>query len=219
MTDTPTDPPPTLFFLLGDSISLQYGPFLAEMLADRFVLQQKEGQERALANLDLPVGANGGDSSHCLRYARASQRLRDDPPRYFLLNCGLHDIKADPATGSLVTPPDLYTANLRDLVQLLQSLGTRLIWLSTTPVDEAAHNPPSAGFFRFNRDVQRYNQAAADVMARARVPVIDLHRFTLSLGTPAQTLYDGRHAHEPVRRLQAAYIAGWLDASLPSIHR
>ena len=206
-------------FLLGDSISLQYGPFLADMLADRFLLQRKEGQDQALANLDLPVGANGGDSSHCLRYVQASDRLREINPPHFLLNCGLHDIKADPATGQTQTPLDQYTANLHALIEVLRTRGTSPIWLTTTPVDEAAHNPPSAGFYRYNRDVRRYNQAAAEIMQTARVPVIDLHRFTLSLGPPADTLYDGRHAHESVRRLQAAFIAGWLAHALPDTPR
>lgn len=45
-------------------------------------------------------------------------------------------------------------------------------------------------------------------MADAGVPTVDLHTFTADLGP--DLFCDHVHFTEPVRRLQAAFIAGWL---------
>jgi len=55
-------------------------------------------------------------------------------------------------------------------------------------------------------------------MLISETPSIDLYRFTLSLAEDVQALEslyeDHVHFTQPVRRLQAAYIAGWLEATL-----
>ena len=50
-------------FVIGDSISIQYGPYLQKALAPWCGYARKSGEEAALKNLDNPMGANGGDSS------------------------------------------------------------------------------------------------------------------------------------------------------------
>jgi hypothetical protein len=48
-------------------------------------------------------------------------------------------------------------------------------------------------------------------MSRAGVPIVDLAGFTLSLGDPEEIFVDHVHYKEPVRALQAAFLAGWLN--------
>lgn len=199
-------------FVLGDSISIQYGPFLETMVAGAFDYARKSGLEQALQNLDTPQGANGGDSRMCLKYLKAvlpSGELRAD---LLLLNCGLHDVRIKPGTTltAVQVPLTEYRANLTEIVTLLAQHNMQMAWVRTTPVDETQHNAPGQGILRYNRHVDEYNAAADEIMNMNGVPMIDLHGFTLSLGAPAETLKDGRHFHEPVRRLQAAYIAGWV---------
>ncbi len=63
-------------------------------------------------------------------------------------------------------------------------------------------------FKRYNRDVIAYNHAAGRVMRQANVPIIDLYKFSMSLG---EDIYcDHVHFKEEIRRLQAAFIAGQL---------
>jgi hypothetical protein len=86
-----------------------------------------------------------------------------------------------------------------------------LVWVRTTPCDEAVHNTrPGMTFHRFAADCAAYNAVADEVMAAAGVPTIDLHSFTASLG--GEVYCDHVHFHEAVREKQGAYIAGWVDA-------
>jgi len=124
------------------------------------------------------------------------------------VNCGLHDIKTNPATGAKQVPLDQYRTNLRAIVALL---GAKLIWIRTTPCDERVHNArPGMEFFRYAADGLTYNQAADEIMAAADVPVIDLYTFTVNLGP--ELYCDHVHFHEAIREKQAAFIAGWLGA-------
>jgi hypothetical protein len=201
-------------FVLGDSISIQYGPYLQAMLAGRFAYDRKTGEEEAVRDLDIPLGANGGDSRMCLAYLNKRCTEPAFKPDIFLLNCGLHDVKSDPRTAEKQVPILEYVANLTAMLDLMQP-RCRVVWVRTTPVNEPQHNTPIMTFHRFNADIDRYN-ARADALMRTRgVASIDLHRFVRTLGPLGDLLQDGRHYHEPIRRLQAAFIAGWLDAHHP----
>jgi hypothetical protein len=90
------------------------------------------------------AGANGGDSRHCLEYLHSEAKKGD--PRIvgavFLLNCGLHDMRTDPKTGAKQVPIDVYKSNLYELVAVARGeLGaSAVVWMRTTPVDDAIHN-------------------------------------------------------------------------------
>jgi lysophospholipase L1-like esterase len=196
-------------YVIGDSISIQYGPYLEQALRGVMEYGRKEGEEEALLNLDHPQGANGGDSSMVLDFLRARERAGGIAADLLLLNCGLHDIKTNPATGEKQVPLERYCENLEAIVALVPRLGPALAWVRTTPCDERVHNSrPGMAFHRFAADCAAYNQAADQVMAAYGVPAIDLHTFTANLG---EDLYcDHVHFHEHVRARQAAFIAGWL---------
>jgi lysophospholipase L1-like esterase len=190
--------------VLGDSISIQYGPHLRAFLGDAFEYSRKEGD---IGPLDRPQGANGGDSDMVLHYLRGglAEGRRWD---VLLLNCGLHDIKTDPATMVCQVPLVRYARNLEEIVGVAGGIAPHLVWVRTTPVVTAVHNARTATFRRFAEDVESYNRVADGVMAARGVPSIDLHGFTLNLGP---NLYaDHVHFTEPVRVAQAAFIAGWL---------
>ncbi len=195
-------------YVLGDSISLHYGPYLQACLNGIMVYERKEDTDAALANLDVPQGANGGDSSMVLAFLQAKARCGGMDADVMLLNCGLHDIKTDPVTGAKQIPLPQYEQNLNAILDLSATLRPQLIWLRTTPCDEAVHNRPGMAFHRFAADCAAYNRAADTIMRARGVPVIDLYTFTSNLG---DDLYcDHVHFHEHIRQQQAAFIAGWL---------
>ena len=195
-------------YLIGDSISLHYGPYLQAYLDGVMTYARKEGEDEALLNLDNPQGANGGDSGMVRAFLAAKVAAGDLDADLLLVNAGLHDIKTDPVTGARQVPLDQYAANLRAIVDLAATLPARLVWIRTTPCDERVHNRPGMDFHRFAADCDAYNAAADAVMAAAGVPVIDLHTFTRNLGPD---LYcDHVHFHEQVREKQGAFIAGWV---------
>jgi len=201
-------------FVLGDSISIQYGPFLELMLAGNFLYSRKSGEEEALRNLDIPQGANGGDSGMCLGYLRGVLGAGQFKADLLLLNCGLHDVKRKPDDphGPTQVSIDDYRGNLQAIVELLREHRLPMIWVRTTPVCESQHNVPGSGIIRYQKDVDRYNAVSDAIMSEEGIYSIDLAGFSLTQGTPAEILHDGRHFHEPIRKLQAAHIAGYLIA-------
>lgn len=195
-------------YIIGDSISIQYGPYLQRAVEGVMAYARKEGETEALLNLDNPQGANGGDSSMVLAFLQGLQRHDGVDADLLLLNCGLHDIKTNPQTGQRQVPIDQYVANLRAIVDLVATMGPTLVWVRTTPCDERVHNQPHMTFHRFAADAAAYNAVADAIMTAAGVPMIDLYTFTRNLGPD---LYcDHVHFHEAVRAQQAAFIAGWL---------
>lgn len=190
-----------LLHVLGDSISMQYGPYLEKML------QGVMHYSRKLPASTEPDSANGGDSSMALAYLR--ERIGQAPTfDVLLLNCGLHDIKHNPGVdGTQVALAD-YPGNLRAMLALAGQHKVRVVWVRTTPVADEIHNSRSASFKRYNADVLAFNAAADQVMAEAGVAVIDLYTFTANLGPD---LYiDHVHFNDAVRMQQAAFIGGRL---------
>jgi lysophospholipase L1-like esterase len=199
---------PLRLYVLGDSISIQYGPYLECYLGEGFSYARKTAEEEAALPVSRPQGDNGGDSSMVLEFLMARQRTGGIAADLLLLNCGLHDIKTDPERGAKQVPLEQYEANLRAIVGLVRAMELALMWVRTTPCDERVHNQLHMSFHRFAADVHDYNAIADAVMSENEIPAIDLHTFTASLGPD---LYcDHVHFYEPVRQQQAAYIAGWI---------
>jgi hypothetical protein len=197
-------------FVIGDSISVQYGPYLERYLARQFVYARKTCAEPGLHGLDVPQDANAGDSSQVLLYLRTMQQAGGIKADLLLLNCGLHDLRTNPVSGAKQVPLAQYVDNLGEIVLLVQAMGREPVWMRTTPCDEKVHNTRDVGFHRYAADCRAYNEAADRVMADAGVESIDLYNFTLNQGPD---LYcDHVHFHEHIREKQAAYIAGWLEA-------
>ena len=196
-------------YVIGDSISIQYGPYLERALQGVMHYARKEGEAEAQLNLDRPQGANGGDSRMVLAFLQGSQEPGGIDADVMLVNCGLHDIKTDPLTGTKQIELAAYQENLRNIVVTVRAMGPLLVWLRTTPCDEQVHNHRQVSFHRFAADCALYNEAADAIMHAAGIPSIDLHTFTANLGP--DLYYDHVHFHETIRAQQGAFIAGWLN--------
>jgi len=203
-------------FIVGDSISIQYGPYVKALTADYLHYDRKRGEAEALVDLDKPVGANGGDSSMVLAYLleEQSKGVQYD---VLLVNCGLHDIKTDIVTKEKQISLNEYANNLERIVEIAQTMSRQFIWVKTTDAVEEVHNKPDSSFHRFHEDVVTYNACADEIMEKHGVPTIDLYTFTRTFGEEAYC--DHVHYNEEIRRLQAAYIVGFLDLELNSTFR
>ena len=207
-------------FVIGDSISMHYGPDLERYLAGQYVYDGKRDAAGAVTgsgSLDVPTGPNGGDSSMVLSYVRQRRKEGGLPAEVLLLNCGLHDIKVDLITGRRQVDLGQYCENLMAILSELRVMNVSCVWVRTTPVIDERHNQPGKSFHRFASDVSAYNSAADVVMAQQQVPTIDLHTFSEKLLPHA--LIDHVHYDEPARALQAAFIAGALLALRPQLLR
>lgn len=200
-----------LVYVIGDSVSVQYGPSLERALFGFYRYDRKRGEAEALLNLDVPLGANGGDSVRCHEYLRAFLSNAEILPDVLLLNCGLHDIKRDIETHEIQVPLSLYRSNLEQIIRLCRDKGVLPVWIRTTPVVDAIHNSkPRIEFHRFASDVLTYNVCADEVMMSAHVPIIDLFTFTRNLGDDATLYCDHVHYREAIREKQGLFLAGFL---------
>jgi hypothetical protein len=187
--------------VVGDSISIHYGPYLQTMLTGIMTYSRKTAPDGSLDDR-----ANGGDSSMVLDYLRSLQ-----PDRLFdslLINCGLHDIKRAVTTPVLQVPLDRYEANLHQILVETRRLAAITIWVRTTPVIDERHNRLNTTFQRFGADVEAYNAAADRIMEERGITTIDLFTFTRNLGPDVYS--DHVHYTTEVRMQQAAFIAGHL---------
>jgi lysophospholipase L1-like esterase len=198
-------------FVVGDSISIQYGPYLEKYLVGNAGYNRKNDApgQKAEANLDYPTGANGGDSQMVLAYLKTKVAEPDFRPDVLLLNCGLHDIKFDPKTKTHQVDSVSYRQNLHAIYALLKKHTVPIVWVRSTAVVDSIHNSRSTTFHRHAMDLEAYNCIADEVWRVHRVPIIDLYKFTINL--PGNNYIDHVHYNENTRSLQAAYIAGCIN--------
>lgn len=198
-------------FVIGDSVSIHYGPFLKKMIEDKFNYDRKRGTHEALIDLDTPVGANAGDSRMVLSYLH-EEHSKNTKYDVLLLNCGLHDIRVDRETQEIQIKIEEYKENLIEIIKLSKIMSNKFIWIGLTPVVDKVHNSRKEGFLRYSKDAKNYNNAALQLMKEYDVPYIDMYNFTKNLGE--DVYFDHVHYKEEVRKLQAAFIAGHLNCSL-----
>lgn len=198
-------------FLVGDSISIYYTPFLQADTTKLVQFSRKTSPtpETIAQQLGDP-NVQGGDSRMVLKYLKGRYEDRAFNPDVVVINCGLHDIKRIPATNAIAVDAPEYHDNLGAILSLVQSRGGQLVWVNTTPVNDARHNSLSKEFYRYNADVKRYNEIAATLFRQRHVPVINLYDFTAQLGE--NHYIDHVHFDESTRMLQAAFIAGYLNS-------
>ena len=201
-------------FVLGDSISLGYGPFLEKMIGSQFSYSRKTGAEPQVKDSKEwgVAHPNGGHSTSEKSYI---ELMTTDPkwrPDVMILNAGIHDLTTmDPVTQVKQIPLNLYIQNLSAVLDIMARRKVQVIWVNTTAVNEDYYREHKMDVKHYNADVDEFNAAAAKLMAQRGVPVIDLHAFTQSLGGK-EVFADMCHFTETTERLQAAYIAGYLAA-------
>ena len=190
--------------LIGDSISQGYTPFVKEMMADTAQVVRIPGNGRntgfALTKIEEWLGETKWDVIH--------------------FNWGLHDLcyrhpdskvygNRDKVKGKITHTPEVYEANLEQLVIRLKKSGAKLIWATTTPVP-----PGEAG--RFVEDAVRYNHVAATVMKRHRITVNNLHDALLPRFAEFASLPGDVHLTKDGYRFLAEHVVSAIKKHLDS---
>ena len=151
---------------------------------------------RELSGLAEVRGAkqNGGNSRNVL--ANLDEWVISQHPDVVHLNCGLHDIRRELGSVARAVPIDEYEQNVRAILSGLQAHTTaRIIWASSTPVNEAWHHERK-GFDRMEADVTAYNSVAARVATELGVQIDDLYALVEGSGRDALLVLDGVHFSE-----------------------
>lgn len=192
-------------YVIGDSISLHYEPYLKDFIAEYFDYNRK-GEEKKLAINSFE--RNGGDSSMVLSFLQSlvSDGFKTD---FLMLNCGLHDIKVkDSNDAQCQISAEDYRKNLNKIAELAKKSADVILWITTTPVDDEQHKKHSYSFHRFNANVIEYNEIANEVFTNIGAEILDLYTFTSKLGKELHC--DHVHFDDSIRELQGALISGYL---------
>jgi lysophospholipase L1-like esterase len=89
--------------------------------------------------------------------------------------------------------------------------GAKIIWATTTPVQDDLHHAAHGkwkDFDRFNSDVIAYNRAAVEVCRELDVPVNDLYSLVMQAGLPAIQTADGVHFSSEGSLILGRAVAG-----------
>jgi lysophospholipase L1-like esterase len=199
-------------FVLGDSISIQYGRFLALSLQGVFSYSRKN-QDADASDSSLS-GQNGGTSSDVLEYLKTLPDRDGGCESWILLNSGLWDVRRDQETGVIHVPLTHYRTNVRSILELASAKGFKHIyWVRTTHVDDEVHSAKAPGdFTRKMADIELYNDAADEICKECGVKTIDLAPASEGLG--AEAFKDHVHFTAEVAGRQGGLIAGVLMSML-----
>ena len=147
--------------IIGDSISIGY------TLPTRALLQGKVNLHR--------IPTNGGPTTKGLMEIDKWLGKRKGDLIHF--NWGLHDLKYMGKDGTNLVPKEKggvvqvpladYEKNLEKLVGRMKKAARQLVWRNTTPI-------PLGSQARYVGDAVKYNQAAARVMKKHKIPTLDL---------------------------------------------
>lgn len=179
------DPALPRLLILGDSISRGY------TLAVRSALAGRVNVHRAPANC--------GPTATGL--AKLDVWLGDGKWDFITFNFGIHD---------RATPPDVYRANLRVLLDRLRATGARVYWVRTTP----APSGPNAESFTPDQ-CEALNQIADRLMREENIPLVDVHA-ALAPKLAEYQLPDNVHFNGKGSAVMAAEIARVIAFDLPA---
>lgn len=191
------------YHVLGDSTTYYAFPYLEQAVSGKIQVTRKGMGVYFNGDMNTDSIINGGDSA-CVR-----DYLLHDAPDFdvLVLNCGLHDIKTVNGIPQRTTAE--YRNNLEAVLAQMESAGKPVIWISSTPVNDALHAEHCKDFSRLDSNVRAYNAIAHEVMAAHGVPEIDLYTFTSQLGG-SEMYRDHVHFTQEVCRKQADYVADHL---------
>ncbi len=192
----PDDPRPRVL-IIGDSISIGYTPYVAQMLRDRALVAHCPGNARhtwyGVVWLDKLVAGGPWD--------------------IIQFNWGLWDMcyrrpvrggasVPDRARGQVAVGLEEYRRNLEQIVSGLERTGATLIWATTTAVPEGDRG-------RFSADVDRYNAVADQVMRAHGIRITDLCAVSRTFSADLRPGPGNVHfTPEGYRQLAAAVAAG-----------
>jgi len=184
--------------LVGDSITGYYTPAVQRQLAGVADATRlfRSTSSNFLARLDEVISAQ---------------------PDVLHLNCGLWDLIILTNTGNPQVTLDEYKANLTKIFQRLrQETHAKLIWSTTTPVNEEQQIlPKPRGYGRLvrrNADIQVYNRASLQIAKRFGIQCDDLFEVVTRAG-PVEYL-DGVHFKEAGNELLGEAVAKVIRPSL-----
>lgn len=155
---------------------------------------------------------NGEKSTKVLSYLEEWVISRN--PDIVHINCGLHDLKRKTVGHEPAVPLARYKTNVRNILeQAITRTNSRVIWATTTPVNERWHHE-NKGFERLESDVLSYNAAANKIANELGIIVNDLYEVIMKTGRDTCLKPDGVHFTDEGSQLLGHSVASFLKTYL-----
>ncbi len=186
--------------LVGDSIRMRY---------QAFVQRELEGS----ASVWGP-DENGGTSQNVLDHL--DEWVLSRRADVIHINAGLHDIRLYPDATVNNVPLDKYRSNVELVLKtVVEKTGARLIWATTTPVNQQWHNEGNVrkGFKRLEADVVAYNEASTEIARNLGIEINDLFQLVTDAGPGRLWMPDGVHFNEQGSALLGKAVADFVLGS------
>src|SRR5262245_33018457 len=139
----------------------------------------------------------------------------EELPVLVVFNCGLHDIKFK--NGKYQVEPEKYEKNLKEIVTRIRAKGAKVVFATTTPIDDERHKNRKTGFDRKDADVKKFNEIATKLMKAESVPMIDLYAVVTKAGPKKVLRDDGTHFGTEGNLLLATAVVEAIQQRLPVI--
>jgi isoamyl acetate esterase len=181
--------------LIGDSIRLNSQQFVRDCLPPRFQVSAPsvncKSSHNVAADIRNWVSGTTADVVH--------------------INCGLHDIRYDLGQDHPVSSPEEYLDNLRVVFTYLAATGVSIIWATSTPTNEVAHN--TSKLYRwYQADLVEYNRLSMDLALDFGFHINDMYGRLSETNAQALLLPDGVHFDRSGNELIGRYVADAIQA-------
>ena len=143
------DPKLPRLLVIGDSISMNFGPSATDALKGIVNYHRNEG--------------NSYSSNHGAQYADywiGNYTEKGYQWDIIHFNHGMHDLKQSGPGAAYATPLETYKANLRKEIAILKKTGAKLVFCTTTPV----HQSSGGKYGRQKGAEVAFNKAAMEMM-------------------------------------------------------
>jgi lysophospholipase L1-like esterase len=147
-------------------------------------------------------------------YENIEEWIVAEEPDIVHINCGLHDTRRDLNAKKPWVPIETYKTNLKKIFgKIRERAGAKIIWATTTPVNEEWHHKMK-GFERLESRIVEYNDAAVKVAESFGASIDDLFKVVMDAGRDKILSPDGVHYSEKGFELLGKAVAESIRAQL-----
>ncbi len=201
------------FLIFGDSIvygilDKEYGGWAQRL---RLFIENKEGQ---LVSLFHILGISGESSSELLGRIEFEivHRLDQKRETIVIISVGINDSCFIKKEGRIMTPPQKFRHNVKELIKISKKYSSRIIFIGLTPVEEIKVSPyplSSTGKIYNNQSINKYNNIIREECLRSNIHFIEIFNKFESLNYK-ELLADGLHpnpkGHQKIFEIVKEYL-------------
>lgn len=204
--------------VFGDSITQGYwdteGGWVDKLRKHYDELQVQDFDKDQPTIFNLGISADTSQNVLARAGAEIKARTRHNIPPIVIVQIGINDSCAEP--GGNMVPIDEYKTNLEKIIEALQPMNVKLVFVGLSACDETKTTPVSWGEYHYtNKSIKAYEDQMKAVAEAANVPFVSVFdEFTKAMQA-SELLADGLHpnneGHEVIFDIVKARLCRELE--------